>query len=323
MRAEPLHPSQITRTRRSPCIMITMRRRVAIAAAAVAIAAPLRAQNPDSVARARECGSCAEWNVPHAPVKIFGNTYWVGTAALGSILITSDRGHILIDGALPESAPQILANIRALGFRPEDVKLILNSHTHYDHAGGIEALRKATGAQVAASDASARDLERGGPGPSDPQLGVILSYPPVGSVRRIPDGEVLHVGSLSVKAHYTPGHTPGGTTWSWRSCERDVCLDIVYADSQTPVSNDEFLFTKPTRYPSVVSDFEHSYAVLESIPCDVLLTPHPGASGVWERIAARDRGDFRALVNRDACKQYAATARRSLDERLAKERSGK
>jgi len=300
-----------------------MRRFHVIAAAALAIAAPVAAQNPDSVARARECTSCAEWNVSHAPVKIYGNTYWVGTNALGSILIASDRGHILIDGALPESAPQILANIRALGFRPEDVKLILNSHTHYDHAGGIEALRKETGAQVVASDASARDLERGGPGPSDPQLGVILPYPPVASVRRIADGEVLRVGSLSVKAHYTPGHTPGGTTWTWLSCEHDVCLSIVYADSQTPVSNDDFLFTKPTRYPGVVSDFEHSYAVLERIRCDILLTPHPGASGVWERIAARDRGDLRALVNRDACKQYAAAARRSLDERLAKERAGK
>ena len=203
------------------------------------------------------------------------------------------------------------------------MKLILNSHTHYDHAGGIEALRRATGAQVAASDASARDLERGGPGPSDPQLRLLLPYAPVPSVRRITDGEVLHVGSLSVQARYTPGHTPSGTTWTWRSCERHVCLDIVYADSQTPVSNDDFLFTKLTRYPSVVSDFDHSRTVLESIPCDILITPHPGASGMWERLAARDRGDVRALIDRDACKQYAATARRSLDERLAKERSGK
>lgn len=254
------------------------------AAAALGMAAPLAGQNRDSVARAAECSSCAEWNVPHAPVRIYGNTYWVGTNALGSILITSDRGHILIDGALPESAPQILANIRTLGFRPEDVKLILNSHTHYDHAGGIDALRRATGAQVAASDASARDLERGGPGPSDPQLGLALSYPPVPSVRRIVDGEVLRVGSLAVKAVYTPGHTPGGTTWTWQACApEDVSLDIVYADSQSPVSNDDFLFTKPTRYPSVVSDFEHSFKVLETMPCSILITPHPGASRVWER----------------------------------------
>lgn len=284
---------------------------------------PLAAQNPDSVARAAECRRCAEFNVPHAPVKIYGDTYWVGTSAVGSILITSDRGHILIDGAVPESAPQILANIRALGFRPEDVKLILNSHTHYDHAGGIEALRRATGAEVAASDASARDLERGGPGPSDPQLGTLVPFPPVLAVRRFADGDVLHVGSLSVKAHITAGHTPGGTTWTWRSCEHDVCRDIVYADSQTPASDDAFLFTQPTRYPSVVSDFERGFTVLERIPCEILITPHPGVSGMWERVAARDAGDPHALVNRDACKQLAANARRDLNARLARERAKK
>lgn len=268
------------------------------AALAFAVTATAVAQNPDSVARAAECPRCASFNVPHVPVKIYGNTYWVGTAAVGSILITSDRGHILIDGAVPESAPQILSNIRALGFRPEDVKLILNSHTHYDHAGGIEALRRETGAEVAASDAGARDLERGGPGPSDPQLGVLVRFPPVLAVRRITDGEVLHVGSLSVKAHYTAGHTPGGTTWTWRSCEGDICRDIVYADSQTPASDDTFLFTQPTRYPSVVSDFQHGFAVLDGLSCDILITPHPAASGMWERIAARDRGDPHVLVAR-------------------------
>ena len=293
------------------------------AALAFAVTVPVAAQNPDSVARAAECKRCAEFNVPHAPVKIYGNTYWVGTATVGSILITSDRGHILIDGVLPESAPQILANIRALGFRPEDVKLILNSHTHYDHAGGIEPLRRATGAEVAASDASARDLERGGPGPSDPQLGVLVRFPAVLSVRRVIDGEVVHVGPLSAKAHYTAGHTPGGTTWTWQSCERDICRDIVYADSQTPASDDTFLFTQPTRYPSVVSDFQHGFAVLDGLSCDILITPHPAASGMWERVAARDRGDPQALVNRDACKQLAANGRRDLDARLARERSKK
>ena len=296
---------------------------ITAAALAIAVTVPVAAQNPDSVARAAECKRCAEFNVPHAPVKIYGNTYWVGTATVGSILITSDRGHILIDGVLPESAPQILANIRALGFRPEDLKLILNSHTHYDHAGGIEPLRRATGAEVAASDASARDLERGGPGPSDPQLGVLVRFPAVLSVRRITDGEVVHVGPLSVKAHYTAGHTPGGTTWTWQSCERDICRDIVYADSQTPASDDTFLFTQPTRYPSVVSDFQHGFAVLDGLSCDILITPHPGASGMWERVAARDRGDPHALVNRDACKQLAANGRRDLDARLARERSKK
>jgi metallo-beta-lactamase class B len=291
-------------------------------ASLTAAPAAMSAQASDSAARrAAECPSCAEWNVPHAPVRVYGNTYWVGTNALGSILITSPQGHVLIDGALPESVPQILANIRALGFDPRDVKLILNSHAHFDHAGGIDALRLATGAQVAASPPSAQEIQRGAPGPDDPQFGIILSYPPVPFVRSITDGEIMHVGPLAIHAHYTAGHTPGGTTWTWRSCEQDRCLDIVYADSQTPVSRDGFLFSKSTTYPTAVSDFEHGFSVLEHLDCDILLTPHPGASGVWERLAARDHGDWHALINRNACKELAATARQKLAERLASERA--
>src|SRR5919198_3963806 len=124
---------------------------------ALALAAPLAAQSTDSASarRAAECPSCAEWNAPHAPVRIHGNTYFVGTNGLSAILVTSPAGHVLIDGGLPESAPLIAANIRAAGFRVEDVKLILNSHDHFDHAGGIAALQRLSGARVAASPLSA------------------------------------------------------------------------------------------------------------------------------------------------------------------------
>jgi metallo-beta-lactamase class B len=271
---------------------------------------PAAAGQPD-----RPCPSCAEWNAPQRPFRIYGNSYYVGTHGLGAILITSGEGHVLIDGALPESAPQILANIRALGFRTEEVKLILNSHAHFDHAGGIAALQRATGAAVAATPSSAAVLERGASGPDDPQYGVLLSYPPVRDVRAVADGETLRVGPLALTAHATPGHTRGGTSWSWRSCEDGRCLELVYADSQTPVSADGFRFTGS----QATADFERGFAVLERIPCDVLLTPHPGASRLWERIAARDGGAKDALVDRDACRRYAAAAREQLARRLASE----
>jgi metallo-beta-lactamase class B len=266
--------------------------------------------------RAAECPPCAEWNLPQAPLRIFGNTYYVGTRNLASILITSPSGHVLIDGALPESAPLILANIRALGFEPRDVKLIVNSHAHYDHAGGIAELRHATGAEVAAMPTSAAAMERGNSGPEDPQFGILLPYPTVASVRRITDGARLQGGSVSLTAHLTAGHTPGGTTWTWKSCERDQCFDFVYADSQTPISADNFLFTKSTTYPAGVSDFQHGAAVLEKLSCDILITPHPGASNFWQRVA----GGTPTLVNRDACRALAETARRALDARLRRER---
>ena len=265
------------------------------------------------------CASCAEWNAPQQPFRIYGNTYYVGTHGLSAILLTSKDGSVLIDAALPESAPRIIANIRALGFRVEDIKLILNSHAHFDHAGGIAALQRASGARVAASPWSARVLERGASIPGDPQYGVLSSYSPVPHVQVIADGETLHVGPLALTAHFTPGHTPGGTTWTWRSCDGDRCLDLVYADSQTPVSADGFSFTHSDTYPSALDDFAHSEAVLEHLPCDVLLTPHPGASRFWERVAAREQGAADALVDSTACKQYAAASREQLARRVAAE----
>ena len=115
----------------------------------------------------------AEWNEPQKPFKVFGTTYWVGTHGLGAVLITSDAGHVLVDGALPESVPQIAASIRTLGFKVEDVKLIVNSHVHFDHAGGISELQRLSGARVAASPATARALMDGASGPDDPQFGLV------------------------------------------------------------------------------------------------------------------------------------------------------
>ena len=265
------------------------------------------------------CSICAEWNAPQHPFRIYGNTYYVGPHGLSAILVTSSEGHVLIDGALPESAPSIAANIEALGFGIEDVKLILNSHPHFDHAGGVAALQQASGASVAASPASAPVLERGAAGPDDPQYGVLRSFPAVRDVRVISDGESLRVGSLVLTAHFTPGHTPGGTSWSWRSCEEGRCLDLVYADSQTPVSADGFFFTRSETYPTALEDFERGFSALEQLSCDILLTTHPAASQLWERIVARQRGAADALVNPDGCKRYAAAARQQLAERVRSE----
>lgn len=289
------------------------------AALLAAFVASMPAVAQGTTARAMECPSCAEWNAPQQPFKVFGNTYWVGTHGLGSVLVTSPQGHVLIDGALPESAPAIIASIRALGFRVEDVKLILNTHAHFDHAGGIAELQRASGAEVAASPWSAAVLEHGTSGPSDPQYGVLHAYAPVQHVRTFADGDTLRVGPLALVAHFTGGHTPGGTTWSWRSCEGARCLDMVYADSQTPVSADGFSFTQNSTYRSAIADFEHGFAVLEQLPCDVLLTPHPDASQLWQRVAARDAGQPDALIDRNACRAYAAAARARLKQRVASE----
>ena len=272
--------------------------------------------------RARECPSCAEWNEPQRPFRLHGDTYFVGTHGLSAILITSPAGHVLIDAALPESAPLIRANIEALGFRVRDVKLIVNSHAHFDHAGGIAELQRASGARVVAGPWSAKVMRTGKSVPEDAQHGILPDYPPISDVKTLAFGDTLRVGPIALVAHATPGHTPGGTSWTWRSCDGTRCLDFVYADSQTPVSASGFQFSKNSTYPGVLADFARSQTTLERLSCDVLVTPHPSASSLWERVPEGGQTPTKPLVDRDACRRYAATARKSLEERVAREREG-
>jgi metallo-beta-lactamase class B len=263
-----------------------------------------------------------DWNTPQTPFRIFGDTYYVGTAGLSSILITSDAGHILIDGALPQSAQLIAANIRTLGFQPRDVRLLLNSHEHYDHAGGLGELQRVTGATMAASPAAARALREGHATPEDPQYGSSLKarYDPLTNIEVISDRRTLNVGPLAITAHFTPGHTPGATTWSWRSCEGTRCVDIVYADSLTPVSDDGFRFTGDAKRASIVDAFRRSVARVEELPCDVILAPHPEFVDLKGKLARlKTDAGVNPFIEPNACRTFAAAARKRLEQRVAEE----
>ena len=252
-----------------------------------------------------------EWNAPQLPFKLYGNTYYVGTRGLAAILITSDSGHILIDGALAQSAEAIADNINAADFHPEDVKIILNTHAHYDHAGGIAELQRLTGARVMASLPSIVALLTGVPAPEDPQAALAERFPPLNQAAPlVRDGQQVALGPLRLTAHFTPGHTPGGTTWTWESCEGAACRQMVYADSLTPVSAPGFKFGAD---PALVTAFRKSVAAVAALPCDILLTPHPDASGLWQRQAKKEFAD------RTACRRYADAAGKALDQRLTTE----
>src|SRR5690606_5615964 len=149
---------------------------------------------------------CAGWNAPQEPLNIHGNTWYVGTRGLASILITSDTGHVLIDGGLPDTAPLILENIAALGFHAEDIGLILHSHPHFDHAGGIAALQQVTGARVAAVEAGAAALRAGNVGPDDPQFAIHLAFPAVAEVETVSEGDPVRLGDLELVPWLTEGH---------------------------------------------------------------------------------------------------------------------
>lgn len=264
--------------------------------------------------------SNAAWTQPQKPFRIYGNTYYVGTRGLSAILVTSPSGNILIDGTLPENVPQIEANIRALGFRLEDIKLILNSHPHIDHAGGIATLAHDSGAHVAASAKAAKALKLGGLDPDDPQYGEAPAFKKITDVRIVAAGETVKLGPLALTMHPMPGHTPGGTAWTWRSCEGTRCLSMTYADSISLLTadNGNYRYTDPA-HPERIADFRGTIAMLAKLPCDIMIAPHPDSIDFIERAAQRDAGKPDALVDAQACKAYAVQAQANLDKRIAKE----
>lgn len=256
------------------------------------------------------------------PFQIACNTYYVGPAGLSSILITSDAGHILIDGGLPQSAAVIDANISKLGFDIKDVRLIVNSHTHFDHAGGIADLQKLSQATVAVSAASAEALINGGPTDDDPQFAFgrrANSFPVVHNMQIVDDGEELRVGPIRITAHLTPGHTPGGTSWSWQSCESGRCFDMVYADSLNPVSAPEFRFTDADNQRVSINTFRHSIETIRELSCDILLSPHPGYFDMQGKMKLKHEGNIDAFVDAGACRRYADSALQQLERRIAQE----
>jgi metallo-beta-lactamase class B len=264
------------------------------------------------------CAADAGWDDPAVPRKIYGNTYFVGTCGITSILVTSAGGHVLIDGGTEVGAGLIEANIRALGFEPKDVEAIVISHEHWDHAGGIARLQQATGATVYARGQAAAVLERGKSDRSDPQFLIAEAMAPVAKVHKIADDHLLKVGALELQAHATPGHTPGSTSWTWRSCEGEDCKKIAYADSLTSISDDAFRYTDEAAHPGYLAGFRKTIETVAALPCDILLTPHPGASKLWERIGQEPA---QPLADPEACRSYAARGAKGLDERVAKEKA--
>jgi metallo-beta-lactamase class B len=205
----------------------------------------------------------------------------------------------------------IAKNIQDLGFRVNDVKILLHSHEHIDHVGGLAQLQRMTGAELLASPAAASVLGSGLAGAGDPQRGLFPPFPAARVDRVIRDGEMVRVGDTVLTAVATPGHTPGALSWRWGSCKGGVCRQIVYADSLTPVSREGYRISD---HPDLVMQFRASIAKIAALDCDILLTPHPSASKMIDRVAGRA-----PLEDRGACRDYAAGLTKQLDERLAKE----
>ena len=231
------------------------------------------------------------------PFRIAGNLYYVGGSDATSFLLTGPEGHVLIDGGYAATAPVIMASIARLGFDIRDVKVLVNSEPHSDHAGGLAALQKASGAELWASDASAVALASGGDeGPDSTALHFralewigLLGYPAARVDHRFKDGATIRVGAIALTAHVTGGYTRGCTSWSFLVLDGDRKLQVVRVCDMSVLPG--MSLVEPETYPGIRADFERSFRVLRGLPVDIFLTAH-----------ARDFGRYRKFLERNTAR---------------------
>jgi metallo-beta-lactamase class B len=223
------------------------------------------------------------------PFRIAGNLYYVGANDVTSFLITGPEGHVLIDGGYPGTAPMIMASIAQLGFKITDVKVLLNSHAHFDHAGGLAELQKASGAELWVSEGDADAVAAGGAG--DPAAGIFrfityfVRYPAPRVDHRFKDGAKVRVGPIELTANVTAGHTRGCTSWSFPVRDGDRELHVVHICSLTLMGNQSLV--EPETYPGIRADWEHSFEKLRSLPADIWLASHAREFGRWRKFQQR------------------------------------
>lgn len=278
--------------------------KLAIAAALLAgLALPAAAQDTDW-AQVRK-----EWNQPVAPFRIAGNVYYVGTAGIAAYLIATPKGHILIDGAMEESVPQIAANIAKLGFKLSDVKIMLINHAHWDHTGGLAALKRLTGARLLASAGDKPALEAG-VADYRPDL---EAFPKVAVDGVLADGQAITLGGTTLITHLTPGHTKGCTSWTMRTGG----VDLIFACSITVADQP---LVKGKGYDAAVSDFRATFAKLKGMKADIFLNFHPGGFDMEGKRKKLVAGDRRAFVDPGELQRNVAAAEKAFEAELAKQK---
>lgn len=262
----------------------------------------------------RDSSERAAWNEPVKPFRIIGSVYYVGVSGVTSFLITTAQGHILLDGGFPETAPRIEKNIAARGFRIQDVKVLLNSHAHYDHCGGLSELKRLSGAQMVASRSDAEVLESGGRVSFEGWKN--SGFPPVKVDRVIADGETVQLGDVTLTAVLTPGHTKGCTTWTMPVTDSGKTYHVVFYCSTTVPG---YKLVNNLKYPQIVSDYQRSFAKLRQLPCDVFLAPHGGFFHLDEKRARMGNGRANPFIDSSEFRTFLEQSERDFDRELKKQ----
>lgn len=263
---------------------------------------------------AEQCEDWDDWDKagPVFPIThaAYGNTTYVGSCGIAALVVRTDEGAVLIDTGTAQFGSQLVSNLQRAGLDPSDIDFMLYSHEHHDHIGGFAQFQALSSARVISAPAARSVFETGEASPQDPQFGMHDAMMPVPVWRSVGDGETIELGGTRFTAIHTPGHTPGALTWYWRSGDEDGSQLIVYADSLSAVSSDEYRFSD---HPEYVAEFRAGIARLAELDCDILLTPHPSASRMRQKLLDGD------LTSGMDCAAYAADRLARLEERLARE----
>lgn len=277
----------------------------ALSASSSALAAPQVADPAAGLRFTEQCKGKETFDDPAPPIRIFGNVWYVGTCNVTVLLLTSPKAHVLLDSATMEAAPQILANIRAAGFDPKDVRWIVSSHEHFDHVGGLAFLKNATGAKVVARAEAAAIFRSGKVSPADPQVQEIHGFDPVAPDKVLKAGQTLRVGPLALTMLATPGHTEGSTSWTWKSCAGNDCQKFTYLDSISALPLGTYRFID---HPERVAMFRQTFDMIDKMDCGIVLTPHPSVSAMAERMSGTE-----PLLEDEDCRVIVKSARARLD----------
>lgn len=257
------------------------------------------------------------WNQPVEPYQIIGNVYYVGASDITSYLITTPQGHILLDGGFEETVPIIRESVKKLGFKIEDVKILINSHAHYDHAAGLAELKKLTGAAFHVSEKDAPLHARGGK--DDFAFGDRFPYPPVTADRLLKDGDTVTLGGVTLTAHLTPGHTPGNTTWTMKAEEGGKSYGVAFVSS--PTINPGVVLTNNPKYPEIADDYAKTFRVLKSLPCEVFLGSHANFfDGLGKAERLRKGETPNPFLDPKGCRELIERREKIYQDQLAKER---
>lgn len=246
------------------------------------------------------------------PFRIVGNIYYVGSSDVTSYLIVTPKGNILLDTGMIEMLPQVRSSIEKLGFKLSDIKFILNSHAHFDHAGGIAEMRRLTGARFIASEQDTPLLERGGKG--DPNFGDKFPYEATTPDETFRNGKSVSLGGTTLTANITPGHTKGCTTWTTTVRDTGRDLNVIFVCS---VSSPGYQLVNNRDYPDIVADYRRSFAWFNSAKVDVFLGSHAGFFDLADKMKLLKAGSkTNPFIDPQGYKQFIADSEKGFDDKI-------